>query len=233
MKCISVRLCVHVCVYTQNAYYYFYIYFKHKFISLILLGFRNVHEYQINIGMFIIYFIFIPLFHSFMHSVHCASTNSHRIKKADSILPSSTFIKNFIKKYFSHHHRRRRPHIFFTIWFSVVYIFYFILCRLYVHYFAWNETLKKEISTSIEDCFLESHHSLFSCLLLMKIQSVFFCCYVEISNMKISCVVSLYVFAFIFIGKATWDSLFFWKVSKFYARIPTFLINEWKITISM
>lgn len=84
------------CLSIPKTHIIIFTFISNEFISSILLGFQSLsysplatiftcrrickaHEYQINCGMFIIYFI---LFHSFVHSyTWCASISSHRIKK--------------------------------------------------------------------------------------------------------------------------------------------------------
>lgn len=87
------------CLSIPKTHIIIFTFIPNEFISSILLGFQSLsysplvtiftcrrirkgHEYQINCGMFIIYFIPFS-FHSFVHSyTWCASISSHRIKSS-------------------------------------------------------------------------------------------------------------------------------------------------------
>lgn len=244
MKCISLShcdVCLYCMLYTQIAYYYLHIYFTqvHIFntlgsrslsplVTIFTCPFYKAHEYQINVGMFIIYFIFISLF---AHS-YAVYTNSHRIKKLIWISLTFTLIKNFIKKYFS-----RRRHIFFTVWFSVVNIaVFFTVCRLYACCSLFC------LKQNFDEIFLPPSRFLF-----LKITSQFFLCYWwkipsrfsvvhRNFNTKISYDDLLYLFV-VLIGKATQDSfILFLKylliATNLYAN-ANFPGNAWKIAVFM
>lgn len=147
--------------------------------------------------------------------------------------PFFPLIKNFIKKFFSRRRRRSLRHIFFTVWFSVVYVaahFFTLCCSLFCLKPNFDT---KRISTSIEIETLKKITSPFASVfvsLLMENSDQFFCSLhqnFKYEN-KLRCFFVSFRICFHWPGNARFFYIlcffeYLLKVSNFYARISTFL----------
>lgn len=237
------------CLSIPKTHIIIFTFISNEFISSILLGFqslsysplatiftcrriRKAHEYQINCGMFIIYFI---LFH--FHST-LSSTHIHGVQASVLIALKSSFDSPFFHIDQKFHKKNISVIVVVVTFFSQFDFLLFMLLHIFslcvVHYFAWNQTLIQKKNFHLHrnrdfKKFTSPFASVFVSL-LMGNSDQFFCSLhqnFKYEN-KLRCFFVSFRICFHWPGNARFFYIlcffeYLLKVSNFYAQISTFL----------